>query len=222
MTISDIARRLPGWFFKGVPPQGDAMSSLLSAYRIFAGMMILPYGFGKIRGYDALAQNFFNNPVGLGNVLSLWICIFQQVFCAALLILGLQSRFAAFMLFTNMLVATQVHYFDPFVPTSSLPIVYMGMYAFLTLSGGGKFSADSLIFRRGSCGEPGYANVGCGLRAALMAAAALLSWFAVAKSQLLGIAGGYAALALICIMYGIAIYGFCPFRYMTGKLLSRR
>jgi putative oxidoreductase len=219
--ILKIISAMPGWFFKNTPTKADAMSALLSAYRIFAGLIILPYGVGKIKGYEKLSENFFNDPLCLGNVVSLNICIFQQVFCAGLLVLGIQSRFAAFMLFTNMVVATQVHYFDPFVPTSSLPIICMAMYAFLTLAGGGKFSVDNLLFRREEYKAPDYSNIGYGLRAGMIVAASAIAWCSVEFSEKLGILGGYAALGLICIMYAIAIYGFCPFRYMTSKIFGK-
>ena len=221
MTPIKILKSLPSWFVKNDPMKADAMSALLSVFRIFAGLAILPYGWGKIKNYEALSQNFFNDPLMLGHEFSLNICIFQQVFCAGLLTLGIQSRFAAFMLFTNMLVATQVHYFDPFVPKSSLPIVYMGMYAFLTLSGGGKFSLDTLMFRRESLKGETFSNIGCAMRAAMIVGAFALSWIAIQLSETLGILGGYAMLAVICVTFAIAIYGFCPFRYTMNKILKK-
>lgn len=65
-----------------------------------------------------------------------------------MLVFGLQSRFAALMLFSNMAVAVKFHFFDPFCAVKALPMSFMGIYAFLAITGGGRFSLDNLIFAK--------------------------------------------------------------------------
>ena len=106
-------KKLFNWFFSNPPARGDSLDFATAFLRIFAGLAMIPYGIGKIENYDKLKTSFFGDPVGLGDEPSLILCIFQQIFCAAMLVLGIQSRFAAFMLFTNMAVAVKFHFFDP-------------------------------------------------------------------------------------------------------------
>lgn len=119
-------------------------SAIVLFFRFFTGMMMLPYGWGKIKDYDNLSQDFFQDPIGIGNLPSLWLTIFAQLVCPFFLMVGFQTRSAAFIMFFNMLVATKYHFFDPFSKTA-LPMLFMGMYFVQTLMGGGKYSVDNLL-----------------------------------------------------------------------------
>lgn len=47
------------WFFKNTPANADVMNFALAFLRIFAGLMMIPYGWGKIERYETLKANFF-------------------------------------------------------------------------------------------------------------------------------------------------------------------
>lgn len=145
-------KKLINWFFSNPPARGDSLDFATAFLRIFAGLAMIPYGVGKIENYDRLKTSFFGDPVGLGDEPSLILCIFQQIFCAGMLALGIQSRFAAFMLFTNMAVAVKFHFFDPFCAVKALPTLFLAIYAFLVVSGGGAMSLDNLMSKRGESG----------------------------------------------------------------------
>lgn len=145
-------KKLINWFFSNPPARGDSLDFATAFLRIFAGLAMIPYGVGKIENYDRLKTSFFGDPVGLGDEPSLILCIFQQIFCAGMLVLGIQSRFAAFMLFTNMAVAVKFHFFDPFCAVKALPTLFLAIYAFLVVSGGGAMSLDNLMSKRGESG----------------------------------------------------------------------
>ncbi len=145
-------KKLINWFFSNPPARGDSLDFATAFLRIFAGLAMIPYGVGKIENYDTLKTSFFGDPVGLGDEPSLILCIFQQIFCAGMLVLGIQSRFAAFMLFTNMAVAVKFHFFDPFCAVKALPTLFLAIYAFLVVSGGGAMSVDNLLSKRGESG----------------------------------------------------------------------
>ena len=145
-------KKLINWFFSHPPARGDSLDFATAFLRIFAGLAMIPYGVGKIENYDTLKTSFFGDPVGLGDEPSLILCIFQQIFCAGMLVLGIQSRFAAFMLFTNMAVAVKFHFFDPFCAVKALPTLFLAIYAFLVVSGGGAMSVDNLLSKRGESG----------------------------------------------------------------------
>ena len=130
---------------KSLSIKGQDVTILL--FRVFAGLMMLPYGFGKIENYDTLKVDFFGDPIGIGILPSLILTIFAQVVCAFSLTIGLFSRSAAFVLAFNMLVATKYHWNDDFA-VLSLPLLFFSMYTVLLLLGGGKYSIDSLLFNR--------------------------------------------------------------------------
>jgi len=119
---------------------------ILMLYRIFAGLVMLPFGIAKIEDYEQLSQNFFGDPLGIGNVPSLILNIFAQIVCASTLTLGLFTRVSAFILAFDMMVAIHYHWFDGLAKVS-LPTVFFAMYVLLMLLGGGKYSLDSLIFK---------------------------------------------------------------------------
>lgn len=134
-------------FLTNKPLSYKASDATLLLFRLFAGLMMLPYGITKIEKYDDYVIDFFGDPIGIGMVPSLWLTIFAQIPCAIFLTLGLFSRPTALVLAINMLVAIKYHWNDPFV-TVSLPLLFFGMYVILTLTGGGRYSIDSVLFRK--------------------------------------------------------------------------
>lgn len=194
-------------FFKNTPASPDAQSAAISIFRIFTGVMMLPYGWSKIQNYSELSVNFFNDPIGIGMLPSLWLTIFAQLGCAAMLILGLQTRFAAFVLFINMAVATKFHFFDPFF-VKALPILFLGMYAFLMVSGGGKFSLDNLIFKNANTEISRRSNMNIFSRSVRIAVCFILSWI-VFSNAFSGIVS-FIILAAVFLLFTSAIYGYCP------------
>lgn len=132
--------------FLNKPLSAKGQDAAILLFRVFAGLMMLPYGFGKIENFDTLKMDFFGDPIGIGMFPSLVLTIFAQIICAIALTIGCFSRSAALMLAFNMLVAVKFHWYDSFA-TLSLPLLFFGIYCALVLLGGGKYSVDSLLFR---------------------------------------------------------------------------
>ncbi len=124
---------------------GNLLSFIILNFRSFCGLMMLPYGYGKIVNYDKYAADFFGDPIGIGDIPSLWLTIFAQTVCPVTLLLGFQTRLSAAILAFNMLVAVKYHFFDPF-SIKVLPVLYLGMYLIQLLLGAGKYSLDYLLF----------------------------------------------------------------------------
>lgn len=116
-------------------------------YRIFAALVIFPFGVAKLLDYDNLKTNFFDNPIGIGNELSLQLTIFSMMIAPFFLIIGFQTRFFAAMLAFTMAVATKYHFYDPY-GKFCFPLVYLGMYLILFAMGPGKYSLDYRLFDR--------------------------------------------------------------------------
>lgn len=139
--------KLIDYIFCNRPVTESGLSAALLVFRIFAGGMMMPYGIGKIENFEEYAVNFFDDPIGIGMVPSLVLTIFAQVGCSVALIGGFFSRPAALILAFNMLVASKYHWHDQF-STLSLPLLFLGIYCVLAFLGGGKYSVDTLMFKR--------------------------------------------------------------------------
>lgn len=126
---------------------GNLYSFITLSFRFFCGLMMVPYGYGKIVGYEKYAADFFGDPIGIGNIPSLWLTIFAQIACPVLLLMGFQTRIAASILAFNMLVAFKYHFFDPF-SVKALPVLFLGMYVIQILMGAGKYSLDYVLYEK--------------------------------------------------------------------------
>lgn len=116
--------------------------------RIAGGALMLTHGISKIAPLFGSDPIQFPDPIGLGATTSLALTVFAEVVCAALLILGLATRFAAIPLLITMLVAVfVVHIADPFA-NQELPLLYASIYLVILIAGAGKFSIDNMVFNK--------------------------------------------------------------------------
>ncbi len=122
-------------------------------------MMLIGHGLGKLQGFaekkDAFpVPSFF--PLNLMSPpISLIATIGAEVGCAALLILGIATRPAAFILaFTMIVAAFHIHASGPFfygpgaVGPKEPAILYIIPAITILLAGAGKYSFDSLIAKK--------------------------------------------------------------------------
>ena len=72
-------------FFANTPLSNSGNDVVLLLFRLFAGGLMLPYGWGKIEKYDQYCINFFEDPIGIGMIPSLWLTIFAQLGCSVML-----------------------------------------------------------------------------------------------------------------------------------------
>lgn len=133
------------WLVKPQYPQTENLSLIILVLRLFAGLMMIPYGWGKIVKYDQYVVDFFGDPIGIGMLPSLWLTIFAQVGCSVFLLVGFQTRISSLILAFNMLIAVKYHFFDPF-SVKALPMLFLGLYLVLLLLGGGKYTIDTALF----------------------------------------------------------------------------
>lgn len=112
--------------------------------RVSLGLtMLLLHGWVKVQNFSTIAPKFL--PLfGLPSNISLGMAIFAEVVCAALLIVGLFTRFAALGLSITMAVAFFIAHNAQFTgeKPGELAFVYMTGFITLLLAGGGKYSAD--------------------------------------------------------------------------------
>jgi putative oxidoreductase len=139
----------------------DTTASLgILALRVMTGLMMLfGHGILKIQNYSMLKDKFelkvypFNH---FASSINLLLCIAAEAGAAALIVIGLCTRPAAFVLgFTMVVAAFGVHGADPWfmaqgVPAAKEPaLLYLIPMIAIILTGGGSFSLDAAIHKEG-------------------------------------------------------------------------
>ena len=110
------------------------------------GLLIYGHGWGKITSFAERAPKFAD-PIGLGPETSFALVVFAEVFCAAAVMVGLGTRFAAVPIVIFTLVAAFVqHAADPFADKEKALLFGVPTLA-LVLTGGGRYSLDATIGR---------------------------------------------------------------------------
>lgn len=116
--------------------------------RIVAGLVLFyGHGFGKLSTVFGGDEIMFGDPIGIGATPSFYMAAFAEGICALLLITGIFTRAAAFVLVLNFLVILSVHINDGF-PILELRFFYLASFLALFLLGPGRLSLDHLLFNR--------------------------------------------------------------------------
>lgn len=138
----------------------DATASVgLLGLRVTTGMMMLfGHGIPKIQQFAALKTKF---PVPdffpfqfMSPTVSLSACIAAEVVCAFMLVIGMATRHAAFILGFNMVVAAFAvlaaapWFMGPGIPAAKEPaLLYLIPMLVLILTGAGSFSVDAQLHK---------------------------------------------------------------------------
>jgi putative oxidoreductase len=116
--------------------------SLLLLRIAFGGLMLYDHGLKKVSRIDDAVK--FYDFFGLGPEITIWLAVFAEVLCAALVALGLLTRLALVPLIIMLLVIIlMVDEGKPF-SESELAILFLAAYSVLFISGPGRFSIDAL------------------------------------------------------------------------------
>ena len=105
------------------------------------GSMVWLHGWGKLMALFA-GKLSFPDPLGIGETPSFLLTIFAEVICSVLLIVGLWTRWAAFVLAFTMGVAFFVVNNANLKGNGELAWLYFGGYLVVFAAGAGRFSAD--------------------------------------------------------------------------------
>lgn len=129
---------------KSTPTNATTSFGLL-ILRVCAGLsLFLKHGVEKLTGYSRMVQHF-PNPIHIGAHASLAYALLSDGICSLLVVLGLATRPAAFIILINMLVVFFLVHNAAFFtnPHVELVFVYIAVYAALLFTGPGRFSVDA-------------------------------------------------------------------------------
>lgn len=116
----------------------------LLVLRVWLGAsLLLLHGWGKLAAYKKLPRGF-PDPLGVGNEVSWGLAVFAEVVCAALLVIGLFTRFAALAGAITMAVAFfLVHEMRlKGANPGELAFIYLAGMLTILLAGPGRFALD--------------------------------------------------------------------------------
>jgi putative oxidoreductase len=103
------------------------------------GLMLYAHGWPKLANFTE-RWDTFANPLGLGSPISLILVVFAEVVCAAMLILGIFTRFASLVLIINMTVITFIVHASDAFGKKELPLFFLLVYLVVFLAGSGKYA----------------------------------------------------------------------------------
>ena len=126
-------------------PTNASTSFGLLILRVGAGLsLFLKHGLEKLTGYSRMVQHF-PNPIHIGTHASLAFALLTDGICSLLIVLGLATRPAAFLLLVTLLTAFFLVHHAAFFTESHVELVwiYIVVFAALLFTGPGRFSVDA-------------------------------------------------------------------------------
>lgn len=110
----------------------------------FGSLLFINYGWFKLMHFAELKSRF-SDPIYVGQTASLILAIFAEIFCAAMIVLGLFSRFAAFVLVILFVVIVFIVLKGRPIKDLQLPLLFLLCFLTILFCGPGKWSLDKLI-----------------------------------------------------------------------------
>ncbi len=111
--------------------------------RLGAAGLIIPSGYDKLKHFTTYKTQFINF-LGLGMPVSLALCIFAELACALLLLIGLFSRWATIPLIINMVVIIFVAGKGDIFGKEGHAALFLMSFVVLLITGPGKISVDGM------------------------------------------------------------------------------
>jgi putative oxidoreductase len=131
-----------GRFFRRKESDVRNMSDVAVLFlRLFIGGVVLLHIIGKLQTYDNVVLTY-RHILGFDGATSFAIVTILEGLFAAMIIIGVATRFAASMMIIVSAMAIAEALLPGGLPTdhAKLYFVYMGIYMTLVISGGGRFS----------------------------------------------------------------------------------
>ena len=122
----------------------NSIGFALLVLRLTMGILIIPFGYQKLMHFAGMSSKFVN-PFHLGPSISMALVIFAELFCGALIVMGLLTRFAAFVLTISMSVALIVGHKGDVFGDGGHAALFLGGFITILFAGPGKISLDKLI-----------------------------------------------------------------------------
>jgi putative oxidoreductase len=131
-------------FFSTQYSAGAFNIAVLALRLTFGLFLLLIHGMDKITHFSKYEYSFFDF-LNIGHRWSLVLCIFAEVVCAGLVVLGLFTRFAALVLVINFSVASFMALKGQSLEVHQVAVCYLCVFFALLLTGPGRYSVDGAM-----------------------------------------------------------------------------
>jgi putative oxidoreductase len=115
--------------------------------RVTTAILMIPHGYEKLTQFSEMKMKFVSF-MGLSPAVSLGMAIFAELFCSALLMIGLLTRLAAIPLVINMSVAVFMAHAGDIFGKGQTAALLLIVYLTLLFTGPGAYSVDRLINKK--------------------------------------------------------------------------
>lgn len=131
---------------------GHTYSNLSRLFlRLFTGIMFLQLCIRQMRNFDSILTSF-DGFLGLSPEVTMIALIVVELLCAVCIMLGFLTRLAVLFPLVLMLIAENIFMSSPATDPNPLfnfqpgyPLMFIGIFVFMLLSGPGKISLDYII-----------------------------------------------------------------------------
>ena len=131
---------------------GHTYSNLSRLFlRLFTGIMFLQLCIRQMRNFDSILTSF-DGFLGLSPEVTMIALIVVELLCAVCIMLGFLTRLAVLFPLVLMLIAENIFMSSPATDPNPLfnfqpgyPLMFIGIFVFILLSGPGKISLDYII-----------------------------------------------------------------------------
>ena len=115
--------------------------------RLFVGGVVLLHNIGKMQTYNEIIEGY---PLLVFDIPTLTFAVFSiaEVAFAMLIMCGLWVRFSSFLMALGMFLSIFVVVPTAGMTAGTLQFIYMGIYIFFVIAGGGRYALDSALWRR--------------------------------------------------------------------------
>jgi putative oxidoreductase len=122
-----------------------AFNFAMLVQRAVTGLLLLiGHGLPKISKFSELSPGFYD-PLHIGHRGSLILVILAELFCSMLLVLGLFTRIAAFIIVINLSVAVFIYNHDQPLKIVDLGAIYLTSVFTIMIIGPGRISVDGMM-----------------------------------------------------------------------------
>jgi putative oxidoreductase len=119
---------------------------LLLARVGFGGLIAFNHGWSKLASFSTKSSTFAD-PLGIGHPASLALCIFGELVCGVMILVGFRVRWFAIPAVITMLVAVFGAHHGEVLGDGEHALLYAMAFAAIGLAGAGRYSVDGA--RRG-------------------------------------------------------------------------
>ena len=122
-----------------------AFNFALLVQRVATGLLLLiGHGLPRISNFSELSGSFYD-PIRIGHRNSLVLVILAELFCSMFLVLGLFTRFAAFIIVVDLSVAVFIFHHGQPLKNFELGAIYLTSVFTIMLVGPGRVSVDGMM-----------------------------------------------------------------------------